>query len=92
MGTVILRSFCCGVAGAVASVPVYCVALICWALRNTPPAPRGETGGGEVGWDLLTMFHNVGSGVVAGWFLAAFAIGFALGFRYFSKRNSPQTL
>ena len=91
MFTVVLRSFCCGVAGAVLSVPAYIVAIVLYVSWHMPPLPPELAGQGEVGWDLLTMVHN--APVTIGiWLLAPFAIGFALGFRYFSKKTSPQTL
>lgn len=88
MRVVVLRSFCCGVAAAVVSVPLFFFTMICWASRNMPPVPGGATGGGEVGWDLITMVRN-GHLAIGAWLLVAFAIGFFLGFRYFSKRSSP---
>jgi hypothetical protein len=92
MPTVLLRSVCCGIAAAVVSVPGYFVAMILWALWITPHVPVSEKGNGEVGWDLLTMFDNLRPGVGLAWLLAAFAIGFFVGFRYFSERSSPQTV
>jgi hypothetical protein len=91
MRVVVLRSVCCGVAATVVSAPGYIAAMIWWVSRNMPPVPGVQAGEGEVGWDLMSFVHN-GPGVTAFWFLAAFAIGFLLGFRYFSKRSSPQTL
>ena len=46
------------------------------------PSQPGEP---EVGWDLVIMAHQVPFWV---WLipLAFFAIGFLIGFRYFSKR------
>ena len=73
-------------------MPGYIAAMIWWVSRSMPAVPGVQAGEGEVGWDVITLFHSVGRGVTAGWFLAAFAIGFLLGFRYFSKRSSPQTL
>jgi hypothetical protein len=91
MPTVVLRSVCCGIAGAVISLPGYIFAIIWYVSRNTPPIVGGETARGEVGWDLMTIVQN--APVVTGaWVLAAFAIGFFLGVRYFSKKSSPQTL
>jgi hypothetical protein len=91
MTVMVLRSFCCGVAAAVVSAPGYIAAMIWWASRSMVPVPGVHVGEGEVGWDLLTFVHD-GPGVTAVWFLAAFAIWFLLGFRYFSKRKSLQTL
>jgi uncharacterized membrane protein len=91
MFTVLLRSACCGVAGAVLSVPAYIVAIFVYVSRHTPPLPPEMAGKGEVGWDVLTMVHN-GPVAFSVWLLAAFAIGFLLGFRYFSKRASPEPL
>jgi hypothetical protein len=91
MTMIVLRSFCCGVAAAVVSVPLFFFTMIWWAMRNLPPAPGGETGGGEVGWDLITIGRS-GHLAIGAWLLVAFAIGFSLGFRYFSKRSFPQAL
>jgi hypothetical protein len=91
MFTVVLRSVCCGVAGAVLSVPAFIVAIFLYVSWHTPLAPPELAGKGEVGWDLLTMVHN--APVTIGiWLLAAFAIGFLSGFRFFSRSSSPQTL
>ena len=77
---------------AVVSVPGHFVAMILSALWTTPHVPVIEKGNGGVGGDLLTMFDNLRPGVGLAWLLAAFAIGFFVGFRYLSERNSPQTV
>jgi hypothetical protein len=75
----ILRSACVGVAGVViAAVGGLFVGGFIAALR-TPPSPDGE-----VGWSFVVTPHDypVLSVVLP---LLAFAIGFAIGFRYFSR-------
>jgi len=89
MFTVVLRSVCCGVAGAVLSLPAYMAAILLYVSRHTPPLPPGVTG--EVGWDLISIVHN-GPVAVSVWLLAAFAVGFLVGFRYFSRKTFPQAL
>ena len=92
MRSVVLRSVCCGVAAAVVSAEVYVLAVFWYGVLKTPAIPRDPTGtGGEVGWDLMTMMRNAPV-VTSVWFVGAFAIGFWLGYRYFSKRSSPQTV
>jgi hypothetical protein len=90
MRVVVLRSFCCGVAVAVVSAPGDIAAMIWWVSRNMPPVPGVHVGEGEVGWDLMSLVRN-GPLAMGAWLLIAFAIGFLLGLRYFSKRNSLQT-
>ena len=82
MFTLILRSICVGIASvvitAIAGGFIAAIVAISIGLLRQPP------GGGEVGWDLVTMAHNL----PAIWILlplGIFAIGFLLGFRYFSK-------
>jgi hypothetical protein len=90
MRSVALRSVCCGVAAAVVSAPGYIFALIWYESSKMPAIPRDPTGArGEVGWDVITIAHNAPV-VTWAWFVAAFAIGFWLGFRYFSKRSAAQ--
>jgi hypothetical protein len=83
MPAVIFRSICVGIASVVAALCLVMFAEIVfalyWAMKN---APSG--GGGEVGWDLVTLAHN--SPPIALLLpLLAFPIGFYLGFRHFSK-------
>jgi hypothetical protein len=74
-----LRSFCVGIAAVVlaafVSPPVYLFYL---------SKDVSTSGGGEVGWDLLTIYHNAWLRL---WLIALliFAVGFLFGFRYFSK-------
>jgi len=80
---VIISSICAGIAA------VFMAAGLCvfeglpiatyFVSRN---APSGQ--GGEVGWDVASITHSYG--VKAIWPpLMIFALGFFLGFRYFSK-------
>jgi hypothetical protein len=83
-GLVFLRSLCTGIAALIASVflglfiglPIAAYYLS----KKFPPTP----GGGEVGWDLVTMAHNTSPDFLL-LPLLIFAIGFALGFRHFSR-------
>jgi hypothetical protein len=84
MFIVLLRSACVGIAvfvgATVLGVFVGIPTTIYFHSKNTPRPP----GGGEVGWDLVSMIHNVGPG----WRLLPlliFVAGFLFGFRYFSK-------
>jgi hypothetical protein len=83
MFTVILRSAFVGLAAVVAATFVgFFIALpvtLYFLSKNAAPE-----GGGEIGWDLVSLYHNTPSG----WLLLpllVFAIGFYFGFRYFSK-------
>lgn len=82
MSIVILRSVCVGIAtlvtASILSPFIVIVVLIIRSLSTT------RSGGGEVGWDLVTLAHNL----PVRWLLlpfAVFAAGFAFGFRYFSR-------
>ena len=79
----------CGVAGAALSLPAYIAAIMLYLSRHTPPIPPGVTG--EVAWDVISIVHH-GPVAVGVWRLAAFAVGFLVGFRYFSKKTFPQAL
>jgi hypothetical protein len=79
---VVLRSFCVGVAALVAALFVSPLLLNIYVIIQSPPSPPG---GGQVGWDVLTIFHNVGPLALLVP-LTIFGIGFLVGFRYFSKQ------
>ena len=83
-GTVFLRSLCAGIAAVIASAFLgFFVGLPIAAYylsKKFPPPP----GGGEVGWDLVALAHNTSPDLLFLPFLV-FAIGFALGFRHFSR-------
>jgi hypothetical protein len=83
MGKVALRSFFCGLAGA--------VVMIAWLSLTTSRMPAAKSGGGVVGVGVLTMWHSMGwsAGV---WMLAGFAIGFLLGWQKFSKGRPSQAV
>jgi hypothetical protein len=86
-GVVFLRSLCTGIAAVIASaflglfigLPVAAYFLS----KKLPPPP----GGVEVGWDLVTLAHNTSPDFLL-LPLFIFAIGFALGFRHFSRPSS----
>jgi len=81
MRNIILRSVCTGVASVVVGTFLVGFVALSLAAMSAPSQP-GEP---EVGWDLVIMAHQVPFWV---WLipLAFFAIGFLIGFRYFSKR------
>jgi hypothetical protein len=70
------RRYRLGVLGLFIGLPVAAYYLS----KKFPPPP----GGGEVGWDLVTMAHNTSPEFLL-LPLFIFAIGFALGFRHFSR-------
>jgi hypothetical protein len=78
---IILRSVCAGVAAVALGTFIVGFIALSLAAMSTPSQP-GEA---EVGWDLITFAHQWPLWV---WLfpLAFFAIGFLIGFRYFSKR------
>jgi hypothetical protein len=81
MPTLMLRSVCVGTATMVVAT---CVCVFVEILVAVHSIPQTEIGGGEVGWDLVTLVRNI----PVGWLflpLAVFAAGFAFGFRYFSR-------
>lgn len=84
--TLVLRSLCVGIAAMVVAVYVSAFVAMLVAARLLP---KGQSGGGEVGWDLVTLAHNT---PVRWLFLpfAVFAAGFAFGFRYFSRSLKRQ--
>jgi hypothetical protein len=88
MGMVAMRSFFCGVAGAVMSVPLLVVGTFAWMWLHAPHVRASQAGGGQVGWDVGSMWHNADVGV---WMLSGFAIGFLLGWWNFSKGRPSQT-
>jgi hypothetical protein len=89
MFKVILRSTCVGIASIVlAAFASFFIAIAfaivdLWRIPQQPSEP-------EVGWDLITAWH--GNPAVAKLIpvvaVAAFAIGFLIGFRHFSKSLS----
>ncbi len=83
MFTVILRSTCVGIATTVA---VCCIATFVWlaiAMHSVAKHAAAE-GGGEVGWDVVSLWHNTPPAVLL-FPVLVFAIGFLIGLRYFSK-------
>jgi hypothetical protein len=87
MRIVIRRSVCCGMAAAIAAMFIAPILILLPTVytvsRNAP------MGGGEVGWDLVTLAHQPPRTrfIVP---VVAFAIGFGLGFRSFSKSLRPK--
>jgi uncharacterized membrane protein len=82
MLTVILRSVCCGIAALV--MAAFSGTFIALWVGSYFAAKNVRPGGGEVGWDLVSLYHNTASS----WLLLpllVFAIGFFIGFRHFSK-------
>jgi membrane protease YdiL (CAAX protease family) len=88
---IILRSFCCGVAAVVVSLPVG-IAVLAWnvARREDSVFVKASLGLNAVpGHELGPLMHEhpVATSV---WLVVVFAIGFFLGWRFFSRRSSPQ--
>ena len=86
---VVLRSVCVGIAfvvGAIVLIVFVGLPLAFYFFSSRlPQAPEG--GQREVGWDLVTMYHNSPMEVVVlplVTLLAIFLAGFLLGFRHFS--------
>jgi hypothetical protein len=88
---VILRSVCAGVAAVVAAFFLWVFGLLVFGVYLVEKTPHPV--GGEVGIDVVTLAHNssISATVVL---VLGFAIGFALGIRYFSRplRHSGGTL
>ena len=82
MFTVVLRSIRVGIAFVIAAIAIGVLVGLLLAIyflwRN------GSEGGGEIGWDLVAMYHNspMSAKLVP---LAIFAVGFLVGFRCFSR-------
>jgi hypothetical protein len=85
MPKLILRSACVGVAAVVIAGFIAGFVALSLAAMNTP----SQSGGVEVGWDLVTTWHELSLRVLL-IPLAVFAIGFGIGYRYFSKRAKTQ--
>jgi hypothetical protein len=86
MLTVTLRSVCCGIAAAVLSVPAYLTAGVLWMARSLQRLPPEVRENSAVGFHVNIMPHPPLSFIAC--LVVAFAIGFALGFRFFSRRSS----
>jgi hypothetical protein len=79
MLTVVLRSACVGIATLVAAAFVGLPIASYFLTKNTT-----QNGDSAVGWDLVTMAHNLPPSAIL-LPLLVFAVGFFFGFRYFSK-------
>jgi len=81
MAKLILRATCVGIATLVLAAFI----ALSLAAMNTP----SQFGEQEVGWDFTTGRPQL---TLWAWLVlpAAFAIGFGIGYRYFSKRASKQ--
>jgi hypothetical protein len=81
--TLIVRSSCVGIAAAVVtSVAGLFIIGISAAILHPSPSEAPE-----VGWDVVVNLHDYPAfGLIP---LCGFAIGFALGYRYFSKERTP---
>lgn len=85
MFVVIIRSICAGVAAVFLACGLCIfVGLPIASYFLSGSAPPGPGDGMDVGWDLVTMAHNSPASAVL-IPLLIFAIGFFLGFRYFSR-------
>ena len=78
----ILRSACVGVAAVVIATFLAGFISLSLAAMNTP----SESGGFEVGWDLVSFAHQTPLWV---WLVPLGAFG--IGYRYFSKRQDKHT-
>lgn len=83
MFTVVLRSVCVGIAALVAAalLGIFIGLPVAFYFLSRTAAPEG---GGEVGWDLVSLTHNLPANSILVP-LVIFAVGFLFGFRYFSK-------
>jgi hypothetical protein len=83
MFMIILRSICVAIAALVVAVGLAIFVGIQVASYFLPK-DSASSGGGEVGWDLVTIVHNypVSSILLP---VVVFAISFSLGFRHFSR-------
>jgi ABC-type proline/glycine betaine transport system permease subunit len=82
----ILRSACVGIAALAIAALVIGFVGFSLAVMATPSQDTGN----EVGWDVLALIKGLPPWV---WLfpVAIFAIGFGIGYRYFSKRDAKQT-
>lgn len=83
--------FRCILVGLVTVLVVLFICLfggLAWLMLSSPAHP----GGGEVGWDIVTMWHNGGINPLLITFAAAtFAIGFLLAFRTYSRLRANRS-
>ena len=86
MPKLILRAACVGVAAVVIAGAV--IGFVGFSLAAMNPSNSPDTGQ-EVGWGLIPLASGLPLWV---WLfpLAFFAIGFIIGYRYFSKRQNKQ--
>jgi hypothetical protein len=87
MAKLILRSFCVGIASV--ALAGFIGGFIALSLLFFNSSATSQSGDQDVGWDLVTVVPDVSpwSYIVP---LVLFAIGFLVGFRYFSKRQARQ--
>jgi hypothetical protein len=85
MFKLILRSTCVGIASIVLAAFASVFVGIAFAIVDSWRNPH-QPGEPEVGWDLITMAHNnpAVAKLIPAVAVAAFVIGFLIGFRYFS--------
>jgi hypothetical protein len=86
MFKLILRSTCVGIASIALAAYASAVIAIAFAVVESWRSPQ-QPSDPEVGWDLVAMWHSspAVTNLVAVVAAAAFAIGFLIGFRYFSN-------
>jgi|HubBroStandDraft_6_1064221.scaffolds.fasta_scaffold08451_6 ABC-type Fe3+ transport system permease subunit len=82
MFKVILRSVCVGIATLVAAA--FLGIFVGLPITDFLTKNVSHDGDSEVGWDLVTMAHNLPPIAIL-LPLLVFAVGFFFGFRYFSK-------
>ena len=86
---VILRSVCAGVASVVAAFFLWIVGLLSYGFYLALKTPHPV--GGVVGFDVVTLGYNspISATLVV---VLGFAVGFALGIRYFSRPLRHKTV
>ena len=85
----IIQSTCVGIASVVLSA--FVVGFVGFSLAAMSAPSNSPDTGQEVGWDLVTLARGLPLWV---WLfpLAFFAIGFSIGYLYFSKRQKQREI
>ena len=88
---VIIKSIGSGFVALAAAFVFLGMLLTIYAWLMLPKVPENTEGGGEVGWDLISLIMRWGlsqhaaEAVLLGYGFLIFAIGFAIGFWHFSR-------
>jgi hypothetical protein len=83
----ILRSFAVGIASV--ALAGFVGGFIALSLSRFNSSASSQAGDQQVGWDLIVFARNDWPWIYV-LPLAVFAIGFLIGFRYFSRRQARQ--